>query len=1477
MSDSISVYDLLPAKDDSAKPKKTGGIKVADLTKPQEKVAPKPITGPLTQYASQAKDVTKTALKSFMDDPEGTTLAAGVTLFRGAVSMFNTAASGVAALAKTMVQAPPGQNIDTTLQDFSSNQKKIQSALDGVNKAPMLPDQERAMQDLLNLIPAASQAVGDSVFEKTGSALAGTGALSLATVLTLSPDVAAKTFGKVRGTAKGGQPGSKISAAFDEMAAKHPEAAEKVADHIEQVDPQTAKYLKRRIQKFIDASDKELSIIGKNAADAAIAELEGDFEKIRPKPSTDEGLSTGEGVGRYRKGRRPGPADPLIPDQPKPKPTGGSPSAPPTPRTNNASGESAASAEAISRVAEEKAKGQDRFVLHADDTVTPLTGVDAVDAKARPGDVIVQRGVGKDPYTVLDRGGLSQGLAQGRLNRAVGLGTLQLKPVLTAEQVGSTIRTAAKEGTESIARMDMSMTPERRAIEREGVAARRDREEQASRIKQFPKQTVPGSAKDFVTEVQEGTGTTKMKDQLSDPRKLASYLSKNASVAEAWDMNYIRENWKATIEHAPGYDYAWEVHTPWKTTHFKTELEARQFRKNEQARVDKEIERQAAKRKEQGIPDDQSVTEFNNNKREESKGGQPLYISSGIPITRQMVESAFTFAADAVEKIPGFKIARSKMESLYNTYIETFNPEAKGAPARTAGAAIARNFFEQARREHQTWEAGKQRRVYWQKMGPKASMDFINAMETSKPLTNPIWEKARAAYKNWTAEMVAQDQRTYAGSGKDLPYEPRENYVPHLFEDGEGVIRWATKKYGNKWADPRFIKDRSFNLYQEAIYAGFTPKYTNPEEIMQARQFASDIAALRTDLLADLERKGVAVKAAKGADRPPPGFSPNSRRSPTGVRYWVRDEADALMHNAFDSASLWNLQGSSLKRAVSSGFRGWMGVKNALIPIKLGLSLFHPMHVLHIDASATLARETKGLLGDPSASSIKSFMLNSATAYLQPLWTNPKIGYPILKVFQGKRDFASLSDGDKAAFRDLAEGGMVPTRPREETSGSIQRMKDAINKRSAVAVFHLPFAALAAVSHPLFGVWIPELKIASYLKDVKVARELNPNWTDSQRQEAFRQIARKVEARYGEMNYNSLFMDKMLKDIGVATNLSLGWNIGLLDQYVGGAIDLGKASKRIGLDILDPESRGSEVKRQLAAGTMDRPVFAAYYVGTALIIGGLMHYFFTGQQPKQLIDYTHPQSGEKDQYGKPIRLNTMFYTREFEGLYKHMQDEGVMPGLSEFIKNKGSGLMEMSRTALTGVDSLGQDIRNPEDPAYKQFEQTLFNTLTGLDPISVEAIEKSTGSSAKNVALSVTGFTPAGKYISETVIEGQIADRFNRFVRPKEKPFQAVEMAKDVKELRKDFLNDNPKYDDKLEAAIKKYDLTDKDIHKLEKLFNSPKEAEFDPSVYMFQKLPWEVQKPLLDKMTPEERETYLPHISKAKRQKYERETEGAT
>jgi len=101
---------------------------------------------------------------------------------------------------------------------------------------------------------------------------------------------------------------------------------------------------------------------------------------------------------------------------------------------NNASGESSASVEAINRDKIERAEGKDRFLVDPDGKVWPIRGVDAVDFKPQKGSIVVQKGVGSEPYSILDRGGLPHAHAKGLLNRALAGGTgLSLGDLLAAQ------------------------------------------------------------------------------------------------------------------------------------------------------------------------------------------------------------------------------------------------------------------------------------------------------------------------------------------------------------------------------------------------------------------------------------------------------------------------------------------------------------------------------------------------------------------------------------------------------------------------------------------------------------------------------------------------------------------------------------------------------------------------------------------------------------------------------------------------------------------------------------------------------------------------------------------------------------------------------------------------------------------------------------------------------------------------------------
>lgn len=121
------------------------------------------------------------------------------------------------------------------------------------------------------------------------------------------------------------------------------------------------------------------------------------------------------------------------------------------PLSNNASGESAASEEAVNRTAAERAAGRDRFLIDSDGRATPLIGVDAADARAPAGSLIVQRGVGAQPLTILDRGGLPATQARGLLNRAQQLHGLTADE---GEPIGARPETAPTQRAPSSARAD---------------------------------------------------------------------------------------------------------------------------------------------------------------------------------------------------------------------------------------------------------------------------------------------------------------------------------------------------------------------------------------------------------------------------------------------------------------------------------------------------------------------------------------------------------------------------------------------------------------------------------------------------------------------------------------------------------------------------------------------------------------------------------------------------------------------------------------------------------------------------------------------------------------------------------------------------------------------------------------------------------------------------------------------------------------
>src|SRR5207342_2359701 len=95
------------------------------------------------------------------------------------------------------------------------------------------------------------------------------------------------------------------------------------------------------------------------------------------------------------------------------------------------------------------------------------------------------------------------------------------------------------------------------------------------------------------------------------------------------------------------------------------------------------------------------------------------------------------------------------------------------------------------------------------------------------------------------------------------------------------------------------------------------------------------------------------------------------------------------------------------------------------------------------------------------------------------------------------------------------------------------------------------------IQKPLFEQWIPHLKTAAYLNDVRALAQRRPDLYNDpvNRGIALRAIAKSIDNRFGEMFYGGLFWNRYAKDASIGSFLSLGWNLGFAREFGGAAIE----------------------------------------------------------------------------------------------------------------------------------------------------------------------------------------------------------------------------------------------------------------------------------------------------------------------------------
>jgi len=836
-------------------------------------------------------------------------------------------------------------------------------------------------------------------------------------------------------------------------------------------------------------------------------------------------------------------------------------------------------------------------------------------------------------------------------------------------------------------------------------------------------------------------------------------------------------------------------------------------------------------------------------------GGTPEVLSNGISetlgsldnahksgLSRDDVTAAFKTAHELAKKTPGWNVAEGKLREYTRWFVRNFVPESLSPQAELAGADVTAAITRRKARDAAIEAKSGERRTFWNKNADKMR-PFIAAFEKGQKFADPTLEKVAGFYREWMKQIYLDDQK--AG----IEYDPRDNYITHIFEDEVGAATALQRRYGPKWGDPYFMKDRMAESYEYLRQQGFKPRFENPEDIMAARQYASNISHMRIEMLADLEKNGLAKLVEKGQEAPE-GFSPDVRRSPNGKLYWIHQDAQEILINAFDTISMWNLKGP-----VGDLYRGLMDVKNYTVAIRL-FGLFHPVHLgLVTNNAAALTRATKNILtGNVNPKNWIADVVRGLTP-LSGVWTYKSPASRILKAYWGKLGKEELSSGEQQIMQYMAEGGLVPGMAAQDRLTIGRRFMDAVEQgKKGSAAFKLPFAVIGSLQQPMFHIWIPQLKIMAFSRDVATAFRVNPGLVSDPvaRRLALRNIAKSVDNRFGEMSYDTMFWNRTIKDIAVLNTLSVGWQMGLIREFGGGAVQVGKLTLEKGT-----------IPEKLKAGELDKALYSTFYIGLSALYGGLLMYALTGKWPQTMLDYFAPQSGGENNDGTPKRITTPMFTREIVSIKKHMENEGVVAGLTKLAQNKASGVIGLVGSTVTGVDGLGREIRDPNAPQFTQLAQTLGYLFKDIQPISASATEKAGEpiTSARG-ALSFAGFQPAPKYLMETAVIGDVKATFHKY-QEKLTPYDQAAMSEDRAKLKKAFDTNSPEYEDILMKMEEKFQLSPEQSAKIEKGLT----ATTDPTVRMFSRLPWKEQKRILDKhwydLTPDQQEDFLAKSNK--------------
>lgn len=768
--------------------------------------------------------------------------------------------------------------------------------------------------------------------------------------------------------------------------------------------------------------------------------------------------------------------------------------------------------------------------------------------------------------------------------------------------------------------------------------------------------------------------------------------------------------------------------------------------------------------------------------------GDPIRNTLGVkPITSEeglTLNRAKNFVADTAETAgfmfggaPVSKFAKESARAasdlakpVASTIEKIFSPST-ASPEGTVAANLRREETGVARRS--TAQARAQMDQFAQQVNalkPDEQLKFIDYVENrskgatlSDPKLAPVADKLRDLYQSRMNELKQLDKT------KQMAFI--EDYYPHMWQEKQPPkIEPGTAPRPPSQGSGRNLKQRTIPTIADGLKQGLTPVTTNPLEttmnyVANMDKFLAENRVIeRARKLGDvkyftpgnqpqgwvpLEGRLANKTATIPARTKIVGTGPNSYKVDIPARArpmkayapegWAR-----VYNNAVDpGVHRWPVAGQvydTLQKAV-----------NSTTMMELGLSGFHAYTMAQESMIDDLARSFGQFSRGAGKEGVKS-LAKTGLGTPTPLSAGLKIktGTKFMNQYLGLADHGP--DFQKATDLFTRAGGRAEASRAEWMKGSKQmnywdawkkgalksevqgQWKDIKDRpiRGTMAQLGGTIArVMDTVAHPLFDQAIPKLKNGAFFDNMQEWLAAHPNATDKEQLQAAREIVDTIDDRFGELNMDNVFWNKMLKQSMQLMVRAVGWDLGTIRQIGGGAKDLGEYLAK---GTLKPGRTADRIRYLIAL-----PVLTA-------LSTEVWSYLKTGKPSED--PFVFPTGG-KNADGTPEKAMVPGYMKDVIG-YTH-----DLPGsIEDEASSKVATMPRMVWDLMTNRDWRNLPIAEMSDWAQQNGAQGPFlaymnNVWEHYEPMSLKTMQQQKQGTGLSVPENLFGLRRAPMYLGE--------------------------------------------------------------------------------------------------------------------------------